>query len=750
MMPLFIPQKPKKIPSIRWQDCAAKTTGISVLDHSRYTGEVARALVERLPESVVALLGSNPAAIAALHDVGKVSPGFQKKYFNDRVRQHSSELANMSLDNFEHRHAMIGEVALDAHSSSYVAAVAGAHHGVRNERRFSEGAEVVGGEGWATERRALIERLIDEFGPIPPDPPPNLSVLMGLVCIADWISSDERFFPHTSGDSAVEMCGWAPVKIKPGLSFKDLFIQHPYNTQREFFDLIDGPGVYVLETPTGSGKTEAALYAAYKLMEAGHNHGLYFGLPTRLTSDKIHERVAPFVASITDNQAGVRLAHGRAWLKSFEHGGGLFGMGEDWSRPSKRALLTPFAVGTIDQALMSVIKVKHHFIRSLGLAGKVVILDEVHSYDMYTGTLLDLLVQQLRELGCTVIILSATLTKKRRRSFTTHRRIDKSPIKQTPVRVKFCSPHEWDWSAAVEKARAGQQVLCVANTVDQAQDWFDQITAHTTEFPVGLLHARLPAWQREELEDYWMKRLGKDRVESQGCILVATQVVEQSVDIDVDVLITELAPTDMLLQRLGRLWRHLRSVRPCDEPYVHILSECLDDVTSYDELVDTLGRANSLVYDPYVLWRTYQVWRSLVMVDKPGRELLEATYAEHPSNAPDFINQALEKLEKRKKRLRRMAHSARSDVSGFCTTKDNERAATRHSGVPTVEAVLAHSVEYVGTAYNVVLSSGETVRINPHSRVDGATLVRLCRNLIPIRVGDSRIMRVGTHLFRLV
>jgi CRISPR-associated endonuclease/helicase Cas3 len=370
---------------------------------------------------------------------------------------------------------------------------------------------------------------------------------------------------------------------------------------------------------------------------------------------------------------------------------------------------------------------------------------------MYTGTLLDLLVQQLLELKCTVIILSATLTKKRRQSFASHERIDRSPVPQLPVYVEFCPPDEIDWESIINLAEAGQRVLCVANTIGQAEAWYDQITDHTVRypvrFPVGLLHARFPVWQREELEDYWMEGLSKHRNKGQGCILVATQVVEQSVDIDVDVLITELAPTDMLLQRLGRLWRHVCDTRPCGHPYVYIISECLDDVTSYGELIDTLGKANSLVYDPYVLWRTYQVWRGLDTVHKPGRELLEATYSEHPSDAPVFIDQALERLEHRKNGLRRKAHSARADVSGFCTTNDNERAATRHSDVPTVEAVLAHSISYGGGSHHVSLSNGKTVRINPHSRVDAATLVQLCRNMIPVRVGDERLVRVGMYQF---
>ena len=134
----------------------------------------------------------------------------------------------------------------------------------------------------------------------------------------------------------------------------------------------------------GMGKTEAALYAAYRLIEAGFHSGLYFALPTRLTSDRIHERVKKFLSAISTEPSAVKLAHGQAWLQEFEYGAedsdrAASSRPPPWFNPSKRGLLFPFAVGTIDQALLAVLNVKHSFVRSFGLAGKVVILDEVHT-----------------------------------------------------------------------------------------------------------------------------------------------------------------------------------------------------------------------------------------------------------------------------------------------------------------------------------------------------------------------------------
>src|SRR5690606_20205111 len=153
----------------------------------------------------------------------------------------------------------------------------------------------------------------------------------------------------------------------------------------------------------------------YQMLEKGQASGIYFALPTQLTSNKIFERFNQFLAQILDEECQHRslLLHANAWLFDTE-------MGEEgrpggaWFNQAKRGLLAPFAVGTIDQALMAAMNVKHGFVRAFGLAGKVVILDEVHTYDAYTGTLLDALVELLRSLHCTVIILSATLNQQRR------------------------------------------------------------------------------------------------------------------------------------------------------------------------------------------------------------------------------------------------------------------------------------------------------------------------------------------------
>jgi len=743
-MPIRKGHRKVEIPVVSWDKCVAKSRddgqpGLTVVEHSRNVAEI---------------------PVAALHDVGKVSPGFQKKILSSNLESYCPALKDFDLQSLETNHAVISEAAINAYlgnqdKTTRFGAVVGAHHGKRFERNdITDKSTTLGGESWAAERRKLLERLIREYGTLIEERAPDLDVLAGFVCVSDWIGSDETFFPaeglppetnrSARASEAVAACGWAKTAIEPGLSFEMIFGFEPYPLQRDFIDIVDGPGLYVLEAPMGLGKTEAALFAAYKLMAEGHNSGLYFGLPTRLTSDRIHKRVRdPFLKRITkDDSEEVRLAHGQAWMRGFfANGGEELGSGRAWFRPGKRALLMPFAVGTIDQALLAVLKVRHHFIRCFGLAGKVVILDEVHSYDVYTGTLLDLLVPRLLELGCTVIILSATLTHARRQAFFTdpsalgseesypltsaQRRSgivvtgsEPPTTKSVNVNLRQLSDDEVA-ELAVEKARSRHCVLCIANTVAQAQRWYREIKAAMPEgaFDLGLLHSAFPAWRRQELEEKWMIKLGKKGNRSEGCVLVATQVVEQSVDIDADMMITELAPTDMLLQRIGRLWRHEYAERPCSAPTVIIVTGNVPCVETLADLEEALGKTNCRVYQPYVLWRAYQVWRQYHQIRLPDdiRHLLESTY-NGLEDEPDFLHEAKAKLEKRKARLRALAQSARADKIGFCTLPDDDRAMTRYNEVQKIDAVLVQSVDAGSEAAKLVLSSGQEIEINAKTK----------------------------------
>ena len=776
---------------IPFRECRAKTChdgsyGTFVFDHCRYAGYVAEGLLKLLPSPVHALLPSETPFFVSLHDVGKVSPGFEGKYFIELLREKAPAWENEFINNgLTTDHAIIGARSLQRlfglHSEHPVISAVAAHHGFRPSSIFASN------DGqWQDERAALVGVLATEFGVVAEtvakvSAPANL--LTGITCVADWIASDESFFPpdepslsskegRKRASDALVQCGFVRPSFRRGLSFRDVFGFGPHPAQAAFLKEVSKPGVYVLETPMGTGKTEAALFAAYKLMEAGFHSGLYFALPTRLTSDRIHDRVKQFLKKVSSDLNAVKLAHGQAWLKEFETGaeGSDWMAGNrppSWFNPSKRGLLFPFAVGTIDQALLAVLNVKHSFVRSFGLAGKVVVLDEVHSYDAYTGTLLDELVLRLRELGCTVIILSATLTAARRAALFSSdapsgdgypllagvsasgerivRMLEPPPSRSVHINWIDASVTP-PFREAIMKARAGYNVLCIANTVATAQSWFKALKSEMVpgEFPVGLLHSKFTGTDRERIENDWLAKLGKPPKTGldprpHGSILVATQIVEQSVDIDADWMLSELAPVDMLLQRLGRLWRHDRKARPAQEPELAIVcakmpADDLSDLPSDTKELEAFFGRGVWVYAPYVLLCTFETLRhrDAVCVPDDIRPLLETVYSETiPTTEPH--RSLHDDMKAKADRLRQLARMGEAD--SLPTRDDSEgMAGTRYSSHPSVSLLLVCSLDSVSG--QTTLQDGTIVTISRFQRDFNVTR-ELYRNIVQVALNDA-------------
>lgn len=687
----------------------AKTTkeekpGISVYNHMLNVGHVTQRIAELALEVLkrFQLRPNTIAALAALHDLGKISPGFQRKSQEWLIENNLTDIdKRCRWDVMEKDHGKVSQTTIQdfllqkgisRNSAQYLATILGAHHGRIKYRPDPRGyrtnpiSENNSGINWNRERYQCAEEIWSEFHGDKTihltDEMPAIWWLAGLTSVADWIGSDEDFFAPERArrvediDSiarrALDSIGFGEVEIVQNLSFNDLFHDKgkphihwmPNETQEKTFAMINGPGVYVIEAPMGMGKTEAALWAAYKLLAADKASGIYFALPTQATSNRMHLRMKEFVLRISPQAGASRLIHGNSWLKDQALALNPTGSktdrdeddattGRDWFSSAKRALIAPFGVGTVDQALLGVVAAKHFFVRHFALAGKVVILDEVHSYDLYTGTLIDELIKTLETLGCTVIVLSATLTGKRLGQivslpdamsgsdnlpypFITGRQegndIDPATVaspEHRTVKVDFISK-AGATEEAIALARQDGAVLWVCNTVDAAQEQFATLKRGDA-FPIGLLHSRFPFWRREQIEDEWMERFGKEGKNRCGSILVSTQIVEQSVDLDADLLITELAPTDMLLQRLGRLWRHERGNRRPACARICIIEEAVSLIDMRNmtpkKIKSTLGsKAN--VYAPYVLLRTLEIWQRQpqIVVPQQIRSLIESTY----------------------------------------------------------------------------------------------------------------------------
>ncbi|MEU8271827.1 CRISPR-associated helicase Cas3' [Sphaerisporangium sp. NPDC049002] len=527
-----------------------------------------------------------------------------------------------------------------------VAQLLGGHHGVFfsfNHREFGDplGFLPALGKGAWEEQRHTIAGLVYELTGRPEAPPKisdaGAALACGLVILADWLVSQDVFLreridaglPEHGGAehlgrhlarsraAAVKLLGEAGLgrlTFKQG-DFADDFPFEPNDLQRSISErlpaLVDGdPGLLLIMAPMGEGKTEAALHAGRLMGEAAGMPGFFIGLPTMATSDQMLRRVDDFRRRRTNGADSLTLLHGLAWLNSAYSPEGegvnvLTGdpMATRWLRGSKRGLLANLAVGTIDQALLAVLRGRHNVLRMLGLVGKVLVVDEVHAYDSYMQGLLKALLEWLGALKVPVVLLSATLP------VTVGRRLIEAYLKGTGARdlpvpqvtypgwiyaslrgaepvqvasrkrtlhvttreVQLASDRSLERSAAVREIlspliRDGGCAAVICNTVAEAQRTYQELagwvqTAGSADGlvpSIGLLHSRFEAHRREQITSEMVSWFGKGDGgrRPRAAILIATQVIEQSLDLDFDLVVSDLAPIALLLQRAGRCQRH--------------------------------------------------------------------------------------------------------------------------------------------------------------------------------------------------
>ncbi len=406
-----------------------------------------------------------------------------------------------------------------------------------------------------------------------------------------------------------------------GLSNLFPFIQKPTPLQEYAINepLNDEPQLFILEDVTGAGKTEAALILTHRLLSAGLADGLYVALPTMATANAMYQRLGKVYRRFykSNDLPSLILAHGARDLSdafresvilSENQAADLnYSYGHDeleqelsataycnaWLADNrKKALFADVGVGTLDQALLGVLPARHQSLRLLGLSRKVLLVDEVHAYDSYMQTLLDALIETHARQGGSVILLSATLPQTMRTklleafhrgigAFTpnisstayplathsptageTEKHIDtREEVKRT-VKIEQLEAEKAVIEQIQQTVNKGHCVCWIRNTVKAARasyrslsdcEWLERDHLH-------LFHSRFAMIDRQGIETETLKRFGdKSNYEDRKSqVLIATQVVEQSLDLDFDVLITDLAPMDLIIQRAGRLCRHIR------------------------------------------------------------------------------------------------------------------------------------------------------------------------------------------------
>lgn len=461
---------------------------------------------------------------------------------------------------------------------------------------------------------------------------------------------------------------WSPCCFgMDGEEFAERFSFSPNAVQSAVTEAAEeavSPGIFILEAQMGAGKTEAALGAAEILASKTGCGGLFFGLPTQATANGIFGRLLAWAEGQSEGASlGVRLAHGMAELnddyralfreraKTEEDEGGV--TAHPWFDGRKQALLADFVIGTVDQLLMAALKQKHVMLRHLGLAGKVAVIDECHAYDAYMSRYLDRALNWLGAYHVPVILLSATLPSKRRAEFIDaylnkkRRKSESTPdeewrqseayplltwtdggeVRQCAVEaegasrsVRIVRKNEDEWIDELGAALAhGGCAGIIVNTVKRAQQTARAARERLPGKEVVLTHSRFTAADRIEREARITARLGKRGTEAErdGLIVVGTQVLEQSLDIDFDILVSDLCPMDLLLQRIGRLHRHSRR-RPAG------LEEAECWVLGAGE--NEMDQGSIAVYGGYLLLMTAALLPSSVTLPDDISPLVQKTY----------------------------------------------------------------------------------------------------------------------------
>ncbi|EEG6288959.1 CRISPR-associated helicase Cas3' [Salmonella enterica subsp. enterica] len=483
------------------------------------------------------------------------------------------------------------------------------------------------------------------------------------------------------------------------------FIQTLTPLQQRASELdISAPGaqLVVLEDVTGAGKTEAALILTHRLMSANKGHGLYVGLPTMATANAMYQRLASaYHALFTDeSRPSLILAHGgREMSDSFRQSiwQPTENIAEDYARDDgnattechtwfadsrKKALLAEVGVGTLDQLLMAVMPFRHQSLRLLGMRDKILLLDEVHAYDGYMVKLLEGLLRFHAAQGGSAIILSATLPAALREkllnafsdgagfmsaggsdnagypwlSHLTSSGLLEQPLATRPevqrtVAVNWIQQRQEALDIIYRVVSAGQCVCWIRNTVDDALDTYQQLLHEgiVPEQDLLLFHSRFAFIDRIAIENKTLNWFGNNAPvsERRGKVLIATQVVEQSLDLDFDWMITDLAPIDLLIQRAGRLQRHIRnahgqrkSTLPDERqpPVLHILSPHWQEQAEEGWLGQELKGTDFVYADHACLWRTQALLRQYGEIRMPdnARTLVDGVY-EQKITAPEGL-----------------------------------------------------------------------------------------------------------------
>jgi CRISPR-associated endonuclease/helicase Cas3 len=631
--------------------------------------------------------------LTGMHDIGKCHPMFQEKIDEGSIGAFFNIYPKMRYKDLGYRHELGSQSIanriwkrdeqFDRSTYKNFSAILALHH----QGKHGKPCDLDGycrdwheAKIWMEAQDDLENRLRDWLNPPKVDRRQMKNIdavcmmIMGIVILSDWLSSSE-VLENTSGEESdqaiqdkmkafLDQTGMNAFTLIAHETFHDMWTdfddEHLRPLQKSLQNYLQQqetmPIAMILEAPMGEGKTEAGLYAACRMADYWHKKGVYIGLPTAATSNQMIGRVNALLKA--HHAALAHLLHSMAWLYETE---GRINVenssdqhaAENWLMSSKRKMLLPVSVGTVDQVMMAVLRVKYGILRLLGLENKVLIIDEIHAYDAYMSDIIGRLLQWCMVLEIPVIMLSATLPSAKKAGLleacggneskvtkgypqitAVFKDKDKPEVVQVPgsyqksiVTIKLSEVYrepERIAALAQEKVKDGGCICVLVNTVKKAQQIYQALKENHQDETLMLFHSRFSAARRKEIEDACLKRFGGGPEERPSkAILVATQVVEQSLDVDFDTMITEIAPIDLILQRLGRMHRHAETKRP-----VNMQHPELTVLVPPDDEYDGSG----VIYYPILLTRTREQLEAIGEIHIPEDipPLVEAVYYDEP------------------------------------------------------------------------------------------------------------------------
>lgn len=641
-----------------------------------------------------------------------------------RLRMEPLQITRRGEEAYRHHTIVGAAIVSSLGVPDWIASVVGAHHGtimepmdfdavMRSGYAYGDSADAPVWQGlW----REQLDDALEQAGyasvdALPADmPQPAQMLMIALLIVADWLASNTLLFPLVDMERTMTEAIY-PQRTERAMQRAEerklLFTRWAPDDTWQFADLCaerfgypaanavqqamaqaagqaERPGLFILEAPMGGGKTEAALMTSEILAACRHQNGLAFFLPSQATTNAMFGRIMPWIRCFTDReqpwfgadeaagsggQLAVSLAHGKAMLNEqfsevseastdADGGDGVITNGFFMGRKTK--LLANFVVGTVDQLLMGALNQKHLMLRHLGLAEKVVVVDEIHAYDAYMTRYMKAMLDWLGAYRTPVILLSATLPGQRRAELigaylgqqdfpekpmleserayplltwtdgeAVHTQTLPLDIGQTPV--EMLRGQDADLVDFLrERLAHGGCAGVIVNTVKRAQQLARQLESAFPQAEIMLDHAQFLMPDRLEREKRLLTRLGRasTRAQREGLIVVGTQVMEQSLDVDFDVLVSDLCPMDLLLQRLGRLHRHPRAERPIRQAACLVL---------YGD-GEALEPGAEAIYGAYLLKRTAALLPDTLHLPGDISRLVQETY--QPLDEETAANQA--------------------------------------------------------------------------------------------------------------